>query len=134
MADQVLYNDIDEEGLIRNRWELLEQYGKHADAEEALWDPVKIRRFIVKAVTPLFTGEPNAKRYRIALDEIAGLPKKLQSQGKSLADQPPLSTLILEAARTHLSEETLLRSPQESYDRVLWEASKQQNHRQASVG
>jgi tRNA-dihydrouridine synthase A len=121
MADKVLYG-ID--SAPQNRLQILTEYGKHADAEEEMSDPVKIRRFIVKAVTPLFTSEPNAKRYRIALDEIAGLPKKLQSQGKTLDGQPPISELILNAAYTHLSEEVLLRTPEESYERKLYDERK----------
>jgi len=123
MADSILWGDNDET-KPQNRLEILKAYGKHADNEEELWDPVKIRRFIVKAVTPLFAGEPNAKRYRIALDEIAGMPKKLMQQGKSLEGTPPLSELILNAAMEHLSEETLLRTPEESYERVLLEEEK----------
>lgn len=120
MADSLLYNkniidgDHDDEAstspsssrtTTENRLEILQAYGQHADAEELAGDPTKIRRFIIKAVTTLFTGEPNAKRYRIALDDIAGLPKKLQSQGQSLKGRPLLSDLILNAAHTHLSEE-----------------------------
>jgi hypothetical protein len=107
-----------------NRLELLKAYGKHADAEEELWDPVKIRRFIIKAVSPLFAGEANGKRYRIAIDEIAGLPKKLSAQGKTLEGYPPVSELIINAALEHLNEETLLRTPEESYDRALFEEAK----------
>ena len=33
-------------------------------------------------------------------------------------NRPPLSELILNAAMEHFSEETLLRSPEESYERV----------------
>lgn len=126
MADEMLYgDDTTTTTKPNNRLEILEAYGRHADAEEEIGDPTKIRRFICKAVSPLFAGEANAKRYRIALDEIAGLPKKLQSQGTSLAaGQPPLSELILSTAMKHLSEETLLRTPQESYERMLWEEEK----------
>jgi len=104
-------------GLSRpmNRLEVLKEYGRHADAEEALWDPIKIRRFIVKAVQPLFAGEANAKKYRIALDEIAGRPKKLAAQGLTLEGQLPLSELILGAAIEHLSEEALGRTAGDSY-------------------
>lgn len=123
LADDLLWSN-QEHAKPRNRLEVLKAYGKHADNEEELWDPVKIRRFIVKAVTPLFAGEPKAKRYRIALDEIAGTPKKLAQQGKSLEGTPPLSELILNAAMQHLSEETLLRSPEESYERILLEEEK----------
>jgi tRNA-dihydrouridine synthase A len=124
MADRLLYKD---ENAPRNRLEILQAFGRHADREEELGDPVKIRRFIVKAVTPLFTGEINAKRYRIALNEIAGLPKKLAQQGKSLDGQAPLSELILNAAVEYFSEETLLRSPEESYARILDEEEKRKS-------
>jgi len=120
LADSLLYKKGDVESVApKNRWEVLTEYGKHADAEEEHGDPVKIRRFITKAVTTLFTAEPNAKRYRIALGEIGGLPKRLQQEGKSLADQPPLSELILNAAQKHLSEEALLKTPEESYEEKL---------------
>lgn len=117
MADQLLYGE--KKSPFKNRLQILEAYGRHADMEEEGGEPNKIRRFIVKAVSPLFTGEANAKRYRIALDEIAGLPKRLKREGKSLAGQPPLSELIMSAAMAHLSTETLMRSPEESYDRLL---------------
>ena len=135
MADDVLYpneNDDWNEARPKNRLEVLEAYGRHADYEEQLWDAVKIRRFLTKAVSHLFAGEPNAKRYRIALDEIAGLPKKFakeqqrrQSNPLETVQQtlqlPSLSELILDAATTHLSEEVLYRSPKESYEKLLWE-------------
>ncbi|KAL3943386.1 MAG: hypothetical protein SGBAC_002552 [Bacillariaceae sp.] len=121
MADKLLYNDAHSP---KNRLEILQAYGKHADAEEMNGDPSKIRRFIVKAVSPLFAGEPNSKRYRIALDQFAGIPKKMKAEGKTLEGQPPVSELILNAAYEHLSEETLLRSPEESYERKLHEEMK----------
>jgi len=123
MADEMLYND-DASVAPRNRLQVLTEYGKHADAEEEYGDPVKIRRFITKAVHTLFTAEPNAKRYRIALDDIGGLPKKLHREGKTLAGQPRLSELILNAAHTHLSEEVLMRTPEESYERKLYDERK----------
>ena len=103
--------------------EVLKAYGRHADQEEALWDPVKIRRFIVKAVTPLFAGEPNAKRYRIRLDQLASIPKNLDKRNKSLDSQPSISELIVNTALECLSEETLLRTPEESYERFLLQQS-----------
>jgi tRNA-dihydrouridine synthase len=121
MADQLLYGEASIPA--RNRWEILQLYGQHADEEEARGDPTRIRRFICKAIQPLFTGEYNSKQYRIALDEIAGLPKKLQG---AIDGQPPLSELILNVATKYLSEETLMRSPQESYDRLLWEEERRQ--------
>ncbi|KAL7462200.1 hypothetical protein ACHAXS_002596 [Conticribra weissflogii] len=134
MADRVLYGDDDGQDdvsssssslvlpLPKNRWEVLEAYGRHVDYEEQLWDPVKIRRFMTKAVSHLFAGEPNAKRYRVALDDIAGLPKKLMATDpKLLEKQPPLSELIMDAARKHLSEEVLYRTPEESWEKLVWE-------------
>jgi tRNA-dihydrouridine synthase A len=120
MTDQLLYGESAAPTEARkNRLQILEAYGRHADREEANGEPDKIRRFIVKAISPLFAGEPNAKRYRIALDEVAGLPKKMKMQGKSMVGQPPLSELILGAALKHLDMETLLRTPEESYERLL---------------
>ncbi|KAL3797377.1 hypothetical protein HJC23_010503 [Cyclotella cryptica] len=146
MADEVLYGDIQNTSVhalsrVKNRMEVLQAYGRHADHEEGLWDPVKIRRFVTKAVSPLFAGEPNAKRYRIALDEIAGLPKQLLkkqcnknasslSTKELMEGQPPLSELIMEAATAHLSDEVLHRSPRESYEMMMWEqeqAERKQN-------
>eukprot|EP00751_Fragilariopsis_kerguelensis_P013620 CAMPEP_0170763012 /NCGR_PEP_ID=MMETSP0733-20121128/3120_1 /TAXON_ID=186038 /ORGANISM="Fragilariopsis kerguelensis, Strain L26-C5" /LENGTH=550 /DNA_ID=CAMNT_0011103319 /DNA_START=109 /DNA_END=1761 /DNA_ORIENTATION=- len=128
MADKLLYKtSVIDDGTRKtpmNRLELLTEYGKHADAEEESGDPVKIRRFITKAVSTLFTAEPNAKRYRIALNEVAGLPKRLKIEGKGLEGQPPLSELILNAAHSHLSEEVLLRTPEESYERNLYDERK----------
>jgi tRNA-dihydrouridine synthase A len=134
MADEVLYDDSSARASnkVKHRMEVLEAYGRHADYEEALWDPVKIRRFMTKAISPLFAGEPNAKRYRIALDDIASLPKQLmneQGSGKMdasavrnvLKGQPPLSELIMDIATTHLSDEVLYRSARESYERMLYE-------------
>lgn len=129
MSDELLYTDNGEKrtGVYsttrpKNRMDVLEAYGRHADYEEEIWDPVKIRRFITKAASQLFSGEPNAKRFRIALDEIAGLPKKLMKEDPNLmSSQPPLSELILDAATTHLSEDVLHRTPKESYEKILWD-------------
>ncbi|KAL7510206.1 hypothetical protein ACHAXN_007159 [Cyclotella atomus] len=140
MADEVLYSrheiDCHDHVGVKNRIEVLEAYGRHADFEEELWDPVKVRRFITKAISPLFAGEPNAKRFRIALDEIAGLPKQIMKQQtngvtvrEAMHGQPPLSELIMEAAVKHLSEDALYRSPKDSYEKMLWEhEQKEQKH------
>jgi len=141
MADNLLYgassssssnsysNSITDDKKPKNRLEILEEYGKYADEEEEHWDPVKIRRFLIKAITPLFAGEPNGKRYRIALDEIAGLPKKqqrlaLQKGESGIGLSVPVSELIMNAAMDHLSEEILLRTPEESYERLLASSTK----------
>ena len=131
MADKLLYGEMT--SAATNRLQVLQEYGKHADAEEEVGDPVKIRRFLIKAITPLFAGEVNGKRYRIALDEIAGLPKKLHLQGKSLVGYPPLSELIMNAAMETLSEEALLRSPEESYERLLEQGETNRDGRSANV-
>ena len=125
MADQILYNKAGPP-VAKNRLEILKAYGRHADQEEEMWDPLKIRRFIVKAVVPLFAGEANSKKYRVKLDDLARIPKQLQMKGKSLSGQPPISELILNTALDCLSEETLLRTPEESYDRFLEMEQRQQ--------
>jgi tRNA-dihydrouridine synthase A len=113
MADQLLYKEP--MNPAKNRLHVLQEYCRYADAEESEGDPQKIRRFLIKAITPLFAGETNGKRYRIALDEIASLPKKLHLQGKTMDKYPPLSELIMNAAMENLSEETLHRTPEECY-------------------
>lgn len=128
MADEILYpqsvqknknhpeKDHNKQPIHRNRLEVLKAYGKHADMEEQLWDPLKVRRFIIKAATPLFAGEPMGKKYRIALDEIAGRPKKLQKLGGSAESEDSISELMLQAAMENISEDILLRTPQESFE------------------
>jgi hypothetical protein len=37
--------------VATNRLKVLEEYGRHVDAEEEAGDPVKIRRFLIKATT-----------------------------------------------------------------------------------
>jgi tRNA-dihydrouridine synthase A len=123
MTDKILYKDSHKlsgyDSYPKNRFEVLQEYGKHADFEESLWDPLKIRRFLIKAVTPLFAGEANSKRYRIQLDEIARIPKKLASQGKTKEGYPPISELIMNAALDHIDDEILYMSPEDSYERSL---------------
>ena len=85
---------------------------------------------MTKAILHLFAGEPNAKRYRVVLDEMIGLPKKFP---KELKQNPnvvqssyfPLSELIMGIAPTQLSKEVLYRSPTESFDKLLWERNMQ---------
>jgi len=118
-ADKLLYGLNAEQGTtdtVKHRMELLEKFGKHADREEKIWGAQKIRRMILKAIQPIFHGEKNAKRFRIALDEIGGLPKKDQ-QGGIDKERPPLSEMIIQAAQEHLSEEVLFGSPEEYYEK-----------------
>ena len=119
MTDKLLYKDSEwPKNVVMNRFELLEKFGKHADNEENLWGALKIRRMILKAIQPLFHGETNAKRFRIALDDIGGLPKRELELGTKL-DSRPVSEMILEAATTHLSDEVLYCSADESYEQYL---------------
>ena len=116
----------------RNRLEILEEYGKHADYEEARYGSSKVRRYILRAITNLFAGEHNSKHYRIALDEIVAASSSRkqrrilrggeEEENESASSQLLLSELILQAATKHLSEEVLYRTPRESYDRMVYMA------------
>jgi len=119
MSDQLIYKEKD--GCDKQRWNILRAYGNHADREESLWG-TKIRRMIVKAVTGLFAGEPNAKKWRIGLDQIAALPKKYAEKG--LLDPTPLSEHILTLASTCFTSEILERTAEESYQIILDQESK----------
>ena len=88
MADEMIYGDatvdeIHQQRLCTNRRELLEAYGRHVDYEESRNDPAEIRRSLVAACAHLFAGEPNAKRFRRELDEIAARPERLQREAKA---------------------------------------------------
>jgi tRNA-dihydrouridine synthase A len=108
MADSLLYN---KGPCQQNRWQILQAYGRHADFEEQATmgssNLKHVRRFALKAITHLFNGEPNSRRYRSGLDEIA----------RDCPNNRPLSALILETAQRHFSEDVLFRSPEESYER-----------------
>ena len=116
----------------RHRLEILEEYGNHADYEEARYGSSKVRRYILRAITNLFAGEHNSKHYRIALDEIVAasssrkqrriLRGEEEEENESASSQLLLSELILQAATKHLSEEVLYRTPRESYDRMVYMA------------
>mmetsp|Transcript_1949 Transcript_1949/g.3102 ORF Transcript_1949/g.3102 Transcript_1949/m.3102 type:complete len:480 (-) Transcript_1949:10-1449(-) len=57
MTDEIIYGEDESSSTLmkpRNRLELLQEYGKHADSEEETYDPLKIRRFITKAVCGFF--------------------------------------------------------------------------------
>ena len=63
------------------------------------------------------------------MNDIAGLPKKFDKEREQNpnvvhSEQPPLSELIMNIATTHLSEEVLYRTPEESYAKLLWEEEK----------
>lgn len=141
MADEILYpkkkknsgDTIHENANInKNRLDVLKAYGEHADMEEMIWDPIKVRRFITKAATPLFAGEPMGKKYRIALDDIAGRPKKIHQSQKMETlvhdnDVAPISELILQAAMGNLSQDVLLRTPKESFDMLYGDVANNNN-------
>jgi tRNA-dihydrouridine synthase len=119
-ADSLLYN---KGSCQKNRWQILQAYGRHADQEEQAAmgssNLKHIRRFALKAVTQLFNGETNSKRYRIGLDEIA------RACPTDRLNYRPLSELILETAERHFSEDALFRSPEESYQRSIEDSSEQ---------
>jgi tRNA-dihydrouridine synthase len=154
MADELLYPPDDDEcdddvrevggasgrvdggvvdGVIsrrpRNRMEVLERYGVHADHEERTWGSRRVRRPVLKAITNLFAGEHNSKRYRIALDEISSSLRGMKggdddddvSMMDAVAPGPPLSELIMRAATLNLSEEVLYRSSMESYEKSVYD-------------
>ena len=116
MADTLLYHDKtttvsnDHYFKPQNRLEVLKAYGLHADAEEREMDPIKIRRPILKAITNLFAGEKNARKYRIALDDLASGRTNHNNQ-----NEPLLSDLILNIALECLGEDVLLQSRHETY-------------------
>lgn len=116
LTDQILFG---QSTAPKNRLELLKEFGKHADYEEKNGDPAYVTPWIVKAVMSLFTGEPNAKRFRIAVDQISRKAKKMRFQQPNSGDRVPISELLLAAAQDNLSDEVLLRTPEESFRRLL---------------
>lgn len=117
MADDLIFNrkcheNTNDGAVLSNRLEVLKAYGKHADEEEARGEPSRVRRLLVKAITPLFAGERNGKKYRIALDKVVALSRT----GTNVEGQTPISELIINCAMDNLSEEALLRSRQDSYE------------------
>lgn len=121
-ADTLLYGKPT--NAARHRWQVLEAFAEHADAEEAKAKTVKelghLRRRLMKALSPLFAGEPRSKQFRIALDAAA----QMFSTSKDGANQSPgsftpVSTFILDAAERYLSEEVLYRSPHDSYEKFV---------------
>ncbi|KAL3777083.1 hypothetical protein ACHAW5_003052 [Stephanodiscus triporus] len=141
-ADELLYppdNDEDDRdrasstrvggpGRPRNRMDVLEAYGAHADHEERRWGSRRVRRYVLRAITNLFAGEHNARRYRIALDEIVGSIRGITEEDV-VAPGPPLSELIVRAASVHLSEEVLYRTPEESYEKSLFDEERAERKR-----
>jgi tRNA-dihydrouridine synthase A len=53
-----------------NRWDVLTNYASYATCEEDTYGLV-VRPSLLKSLHGLFTGEPNARRFRIALNTIA---------------------------------------------------------------
>lgn len=126
-ADTTLYGC--NQPAAQHRWQVLTAFGRYTDAEEAKATTVKelghLRRRLLKAITPLFAGEIRGKQYRIALDAAAQLIPTKKAGGSEKPPghllTPPLSSLILDAASKHLSDEVLYRSPEESHDKFRWE-------------
>lgn len=131
MADQVLYNDNTEAEVVKSRWELLERYGNHVDFEEKKWGAIKVRRLALKALQGLFHGEKNSKRFRIALDDIGGLPKKEMEDG--VISGIPCSERILEAASKCLSDEVLHGRPEELTEESFEKYRKQKEDNSRSI-
>jgi hypothetical protein len=94
----------------KNRWEVLQAYGLHADKEEQGSDSKRIRRPVLKAITNLFAGEPNARKYRIALDDLASGRNLDKYQNKAL-----LSEMIMNIAMECFDQDVLFRTPEESH-------------------
>lgn len=117
MADTLIYDTNNNNNLnshcttstettITNRWEVLRNYGSYADIEEQNYG-LKVRPFLLKAIHGLFTGEPNAKYFRIALNTIA------QEKNTNI----PISEQILKAAEQCFTENVLFRAKgEESLD------------------
>ena len=77
MADSLLYNKP--KNAAKNRLEVLKAYGKHADWEERHGDPIKIRRFLTKAVMTLFTGDGDSF---VSLESINPVQEMYTYQGR----------------------------------------------------
>jgi tRNA dihydrouridine synthase A len=172
MADSLLYHDNDDcnddndsNRLLqtaktnnKNRLQILQAYGRYADAQEVAEQdramatghyPQGIRRFLTKAVSHLFAGEANAKRFRVALDEVAqeqsAFIKKtkqtshanggllLSSARRTTTVLPPgpsFSELLVNIAMVHLSEDVLFQTPVQSHERRNAEEQHRQERRQ----
>jgi tRNA-dihydrouridine synthase A len=169
MADSLLYhdsnndydynNDIDASRQLqapaktkinnnKNRLQILQAYGRYADAQEAAEQvrametghyPQGIRRFLVKAVSHLFAGEANAKRFRVALDDIAiqqsAFIKKTKqtshangilistsaATSSTIPPGPSFSEQLINIAMQNLSEDALLETALQSHERRVAE-------------
>jgi tRNA-dihydrouridine synthase A len=62
------YSDVNTK-KNNNRWDVLTNYASYATCEEDTYGLV-VRPSLLKALHGLFTGEPNARRFRIALNTI----------------------------------------------------------------
>ena len=127
-ADSLLYHDNDNDVVVptvENRFQLLQRYGEYADEEEERWGKLRTRRFLCRAIQNIFAGETNSKRYRIALDQHIAASAKHDPTNTT-----PLSTMILEAATTHLSDDVLYATPKQSYHTWLETQQNQPNKTQ----
>jgi Dihydrouridine synthase (Dus) len=166
MADSLLYhgNDNDNDSrhlqtantINNSRLQVLKAYGSYADIQEVDEDrramesghyPQGIRRFLVKAVSHLFAGEGNAKRFRVALDDIVNQQTAFIKKTKQRSNAngllkaattvtppgPSFSELLVNIAMEHLSEDVLLETPLQSHERrIAEEQGRQERRRQHS--
>ena len=126
MADEFIYGA--EGGGVNTRRLLLEEYGKHADAEEMAAGSKSQRRRILRPITTLFTGEPNGKRFRVALDALmktAGNKRgKYMNAAKIEEGEEKLSELIMKCATDCLSEAILDQTREQAFEMGLLRAER----------
>ncbi len=89
----------------QNRLQLLEEYAAFAESVEVA-NPQRLRHLLVAPVVNLFAGEPNGKKFRVALDAAT----------KKSKEEVSFSSMLLGSARSTLSAETLLVSPGTQWD------------------
>lgn len=89
----------------RNRWDVLTHYASYATTEEDIYGLV-VRPSLLKSLHGLFTGEPNARHFRIALNTI------LQTKNTKLS----VGEQILKAAQECFTETVLFQPADIGYE------------------
>ena len=106
----------------------MREYGKHADAEERREGAKRIRRSLMKPLPTLFAGEPNGRRFRVAIDELmkSGGSKRGGYDMGAVGEggEPLLSELIMRAAEKTLSPAILDMTREESFEMSLMKEEK----------